>query len=69
MKTTTEKNRQIRVHVNIKQKGTYLLSLRYGNGSGPINTENKCAIRTLLDGSHKLGTLVMPQRGKDGWSN
>lgn len=69
VKTTTEKNRQIRVHVNIKQKGTYLLSLRYANGSGPINTENKCAIRTLLDGSHKLGTLVMPQRGKDEWSN
>ena len=38
-------------------------------GNGPVNTENKCAVRTLqLDGEFK-GTFVFPQRGKEEWSN
>ena len=37
--------------------------LRYANGNGPVNTENKAAIRTLCVDGDRKGVLVMPQRG------
>ena len=49
--------------------GKYSLSLRYANGNGPINTENKAAIRTLLIDGKKAGTVVMPQRGVGNWDD
>ena len=49
--------------------GTYVVALRYANGNGPVNTENKAAIRTLgLDGE-PVATLVMPQRGVANWND
>lgn len=66
--TRTQNNRVI-LKVNIKEAGKYALYFRYANGNGPVNTENKCAIRTLrLDGD-SLGTVVFPQRGNAEWSN
>lgn len=62
-------------HVNIgfsvavPEEGQYLIDVRYANGNGPINTQNKCAIRTLLVDSQTVGALVMPQRGENEWSN
>ncbi|MCB9014978.1 MAG: glycogen debranching protein [Lentimicrobiaceae bacterium] len=53
----------------IPEAGEYLIYCRYSNGSGPVNTDNKCAIRTLAIDGENAGTLVMPQRGKDEWSN
>lgn len=49
--------------------GIYYLSVRYANGNGPVNTENKCAIRTLSVDGAKAGTLVMPTRGVGNWSD
>ncbi|MBQ9529299.1 MAG: hypothetical protein IJR73_02960, partial [Bacteroidales bacterium] len=40
----------------------------YANANGPINTQNKCAIRTLWDGSWRLGVLVLPQCGEDAFN-
>lgn len=62
-------NRSITVPVEIKSAGTYAITFRYANGNGPINTENKCAIRTLKADGIFAGTLVLPQRGKNEWSN
>ena len=46
------------------------MDFRYANGNGPINTNNKCAIRTLRNGQGaQLGTIVLPQRGVEEWSN
>ena len=42
---------------------------RYANGSGPINTDAKAAIRTLSVGGDDIGVLVMPQRGTDRWTD
>jgi hypothetical protein len=54
--------------VNISKAGNYRIAFRYANGNGPVNTENKCAIRTFrLDGKH-IGAVVMPQRGTE-WNN
>jgi len=61
-------------NVTIPADGRYSLAVLYSNGSGPINTDNKCAIRTLFVDHRAIGPLVLPQRGKDlwddrGWSN
>jgi hypothetical protein len=34
-----------------------------------VNTENKCAIRTLELNGKFAGTIVLPQRGRQEWSN
>ncbi len=58
----------IAVTVNVP-KGRYMVTFRYSNGAGPVNTNDCCAIRTLfLDGS-PVGPVVMPQRGMNDWNN
>ncbi len=49
--------------------GKYAINVRYANGNGSVNTENKAAIRTLsVDGARK-GVVVMPQRGRGNWND
>ncbi len=62
-------NRSVKIPINITRPGWYAIDFRYANGNGPINTENKCAIRTLKVNNQFAGTIVLPQRGKDEWSN
>ncbi len=64
---TREKNTRLEFNVNVAESGTYFVDVRYANGSGPINTENKCAIRTLMVNGQRAGAIVMPQRGIDEW--
>jgi Bacterial alpha-L-rhamnosidase 6 hairpin glycosidase domain len=64
-----QKNTTLNVPVTIREDGIYAIDFRYANGNGPTNTENKCAIRTIKDGTTILGTFVFPQRGVDEWSN
>jgi hypothetical protein len=49
--------------------GRYRVDVRYANGNGPVNTDNKCAVRTLYVNDSETGAVVLPQRGKDEWSN
>lgn len=67
VEVTTQTNTQIDCRITMPQSGKWWLSVRYANGSGPINTENKCAIRTLLVNGERIGAIVMPQRGTDEW--
>ena len=69
VETSTTKNTSIRIPVTVAEAGEYALDFRYANGNGPINTNNKCAIRTLRRGAAQLGTIVLPQRGVDEWSS
>lgn len=62
-------NCTITIPVEVNNSGTYAISFRYANGNGPINTENKCAIRTLTVDEIFSGTIVLPQRGTNEWSN
>lgn len=62
-------NTSITINIPVKEAGVYALDFKYANGNGPINTENKCAIRTLTHQGNFLGTVVFPQRGKDNWSD
>lgn len=67
--TSSQVNKSIKIPINIIQSGMYAIDFRYANGNGPINTENKCAIRTLQINDQFAGTIVFPQRGKNEWSN
>ncbi len=62
-------NLSVSVPVDIPEEGKYAIVFRYANGNGPVNTENKCAIRTLHLNGESNGTFVFPQRGKGEWSN
>jgi hypothetical protein len=64
-----EKNKILAGTLDVNKSGVYLLDLRYSNGSGPWNTDNKCAIRTVYINDENNGVIVMPQRGKDEWSD
>ncbi len=67
VETTAKVNTTIDFNVNIAEDGDYYFDVRYANGSGPINTENKCAIRMLYVNDVRAGAIVMPQRGIDEW--
>src|SRR2546430_11951577 len=51
------------VRVEVPADGVYAIDLRYANGNGPVNTEDKVAVRTLLVDGATTGVVVMPQRG------
>ncbi len=56
-------HRRITIPISIKQPGHYAIDFRYSNGNGPVNTENKCAIRNLKVDSQQAGALVFsPKR-------
>ena len=66
---STTQNKTVSFSININETGNYAIDCRYANGNGPTNTLNKCAIRTLNNDGKKIGTIVLPQRGNDEWSN
>lgn len=66
---STSKNTDIKIPLTVAEAGTYFIDVRYANGSGPVNTDNKCAIRTLFVNGTDAGAIVMPQRGIGEWMN
>ena len=68
VRVTREANTSVEFPVIVACGGEYVVDARYANGSGPINTDAKAAIRTLLVDGEPAGVLVMPQRGTDRWN-
>lgn len=66
---TDHKSAAIDVPVEVPSAGRYTVALRYANGNGPVNTENKAAVRTLKLNGKKIATMVMPQRGTANWND
>lgn len=64
-----EHNTSIEIEIPATEAGLYAIDFRYSNGNGSVKTDNKCAMRTLKNGSLSLGTVVFPQRGANNWSN
>ncbi len=62
-----DKQSVLNIPVEVPQDGEYYVSLLYANGNGPVNTENKCAIRTISLDGNRQGIMVMPQRGSNNW--
>ena len=69
VETSKTINTIIKIPFTANEKGVYAIYFKYANGNGPVNTENKCAIRTLKINNKKVGTIVLPQRGTNEWSN
>jgi hypothetical protein len=59
----------VRIPVTVPRTGTYTIDVRYANGSGPVNSADMAAIRTLGVDGRRAGTVVMPQRGTDLWTD
>ncbi|TRX04491.1 alpha-L-rhamnosidase-related protein [Flavobacterium gawalongense] len=62
-------NKELILKVIVAESGLYQVDFRYSNGSGPWNTDNKCAIRSLYANGNYSGVIVMPQRGINEWSD
>ncbi len=69
VRLTREQNVNVTVPVRVSRAGTYAVDARYANGNGPVNTEDKVAVRTLLVDGDTAGVVVMPQRGTNQWSD
>ena len=69
LRLTTEQHTEVRMVVQVPRAGIYALDFRYANGNGPVNTEDRSAIRTVLVDGDTLGVVVMPQRGMNRWSD
>jgi len=66
----TEKNTgDISFSTEIPADGFYSIDFRYANGSGPVNTNNKCCIRSLFINNNRESAVIMPQRGEDSWTS
>ena len=59
----------VEVTVTVPEDGVYSVRMRYANGNGPVNTENKAGIRTLTIDGAKAGTVVLPHRGRGNWND
>ena len=55
--------------VDVPEAGVFAIDVRYANGSGPVNSGDKAAIRSLIVDGERVGSLVMPQRGVDLWTD
>ena len=64
---SNDKTSILNVPVKVDEPGVYYVSVNYANGNGPVNTENKCAIRTLTVDGKREGLVVLPHRGRDNW--
>ena len=66
---TDHKVKTIDASVTVPEAGVYSISFRYANGNGPVNTQNKAAVRSLYVDDKEAGTIVMPQRGVANWDD
>jgi len=66
---STTKNREFTIPIHTQTAGTYWIDCRYANGTGPWNTDNNCAIRSIYINNNYKGVWVFPQRGTNEWSD
>lgn len=64
-----EENTTLKFEIIVPEAGEYVFDIHYGNGFGPINTDNQAAFRTLYINDDNVGTIVMPQRGINEWED
>ena len=62
-------NQEFYFNIRIPNKGRYYIDFSYANGNGPINTKNKCAIRSFWVNNSYSGSIVFPQRGQNKWND
>ena len=68
VKIEKQDHRDISFPFTAAKDGLYAIDFRYANGNGPLNTENKCAIRSLMIDNKFSDVIVMPHRGENTWN-
>lgn len=63
------RNTHLTLYAEVDTASDYLITVHYSNGNGPVNAGDKCAVRTLFVNGKRIGTIVMPQRGRGEWLN
>ncbi|MGQ0713808.1 MAG: alpha-L-rhamnosidase-related protein [Gemmatimonadaceae bacterium] len=66
---TLDDRTSVEFSVDIPVAGRYAIDARYANGSGPVNSGDKAAMRSLLVDGSRVGSLVMPHRGTELWTD
>jgi hypothetical protein len=56
------------ITVTVPTSGSYALDLRYANGHGPVHTGHACAVRAVRIDGGRVGTVVLPPRGAEAWT-
>lgn len=69
MRISKDENQKLSFTISLRDTGIYRLDFRYANGTGPWNTDNNCCVRSLYLNGILQGTMVMPQRGTNEWSD
>ena len=69
VRITRNSNILVTVAVDVPTDGMYAIDWHYANGNGPVNTENKCAIRLLDVDGKTQGVSTFPHRGTGEWGN
>lgn len=69
MRISKDENQKLSFTISLRDTGIYRLDFRYANGTGPWNTDNNCCVRSLYVNGILQGTMVMPQRGTNEWSD
>ena len=69
VRITRNTNILVTVAVDVPTDGMYAIDWHYANGNGPVNTENKCAIRLLDVDGKTQGVSIFPHRGTGEWGN
>ncbi|MDY3979189.1 MAG: trehalase family glycosidase [Tidjanibacter sp.] len=62
-----QKNTTIEIPVTIERDGEYAVDFIAANANGPTNTDNRCAMRTLLLDGRRLGVCIFSQWGNDAY--
>lgn len=68
VKIEKQDHRDINFTFTAEASGLYTIDFRYANGNGPINTDNKCAVRSLMVDNQFTSAIVMPHRGENSWN-
>jgi hypothetical protein len=66
---TADPGQILAVAADLPASGRYYLCFEYANGNGPVNTDNRNAIRSLFHEGSRVATIVLPQRGSGDWGN
>lgn len=69
LRLTVSQHTRVSVPLTVARGGVYAVDLRYANGNGPVNTDDKVAVRTGSLGGEMLGVFVLPQRGSGRWND
>lgn len=68
-KIAAESGDQFTIEVTVPRNGVYAIDWLYSNGNGEIETQNKCATRTMSVDGEPCGSVVFAQRGLDDWES